>query len=79
MCPEKLYELSIVPNYPDDELTIVDCTEIFQIDRNLKKEQTENSVNLNIMIIHNVFFPMLCNICKCLVAFSLKLNSYRIG
>ena len=25
MCPEKLYELSIVPNYPGDELTVVDC------------------------------------------------------
>ena len=25
MCPEKLYELSIVPNYPVDELTVVDC------------------------------------------------------
>ena len=25
MFPEKLSELSIVPNYPGDELTIVDC------------------------------------------------------
>ena len=26
MYPEKLYELSIVPNYPGDELTVVNCT-----------------------------------------------------
>ena len=25
MCPEKLYELSIVLNYPGDELTVLDC------------------------------------------------------
>ena len=25
-CSEKLYEISIVPNYPDDKLTVVDCT-----------------------------------------------------
>ena len=25
MCPEKLYELSIVPDYAGDELTVVDC------------------------------------------------------
>ena len=28
MCPEKLYELSIGPNYPGDELTVVDCNVI---------------------------------------------------
>ena len=26
MFPEKLYKLSIMPNYPDDEITVVDCT-----------------------------------------------------
>ena len=26
MYPEKVYKLSIVPNYPGDELTVVDCT-----------------------------------------------------
>ena len=25
MCPEELYELSIVSIYPDDELTVIDC------------------------------------------------------
>ena len=25
MCSEKLYDLSIVPNYPGEELTVVDC------------------------------------------------------
>ena len=27
-CPEKLYELSIVPNYRGGELTVVDCNQI---------------------------------------------------
>ena len=31
MCPEKWFELSIVPNYPGDELTIVDFIELIRL------------------------------------------------
>ena len=41
MYPEKLYELSIVPNYPDDELT-VDCNRCM----NLKNLNYYKVINL---------------------------------